>query len=80
MPEDLCIISFFQAFCCCRFKHRGIDNEQFFLQGVKEYVGKSNQLMKLSSMLDYSAFGLLLGDIHSDRDPTGYAALMILPK
>jgi Transposase domain (DUF772)/Transposase DDE domain len=75
--QDLCIIPFFQAFCYCRFKHRGIGNEQFFSQGVKEHVGSSNQLMKLSSMLDYNAFALLLGDIHSDRDPTGYAPLMI---
>lgn len=49
----------------------------FFSHGVKEHLGTGNQLMKLSGMLDWSAFVPLLGDIHSDRGPTGYAPLMM---
>jgi transposase, IS5 family len=44
----------------------------FFSHGVKEHLGASNQLMKLSAMLDWSAFSPFLSDIHSDRGPTGY--------
>ena len=49
----------------------------FFSHGVKEHLGRSNQLLKLSAMLDWSAFSPLLGDVHSDRGPTGYAPLMM---
>ncbi len=35
----------------------------FFSHGVKEHLGKSNQLMKLSAMLDWMAFAPLLGDV-----------------
>ena len=49
----------------------------FFSHGVKEHLGESNQLMKLSAMLDWSAFAPLLSDIHSTLGPTGYAPLMM---
>ncbi len=49
----------------------------FFSHGVKEHLGTGNQLMKLSAMLDWSAFAPFLSDIHSQRGPTGYAPLMM---
>ena len=40
-------------------------------------MGSKNQLMKLSLMLDWSAFSQSLKGVHSDLGPTGYDSLMM---
>lgn len=49
----------------------------FFSQGVREHLGRENQLLKLSEMLDWGAFAPFLSDIHGALGPTGYDPLMM---
>lgn len=47
----------------------------FFSLGLDEHLGKENQLYKLSRLLDWSKFSLILKDVHSADGPTGYSPI-----